>query len=121
MLRRERRVAVDEGVHGDELRIGHLAELPQLGHPARLVFNRIRSHGGKPILAVDDRLGNAHVRLRPHEVDYLPNRPPLPKLDEFLEGLGPSRLVLMTASSEEHTSELQSLLRNSSSVFCLNK
>src|SRR3546814_2797371 len=79
--------------------IGHLAELPQLGHPARLVFNRIRSHGGKPILAVDDRLGNAHVRLRPHEVDYLPNRPPLPKLDEFLEGLGPSRLVLMTADA----------------------
>src|SRR3546814_20408100 len=35
MLRRERRVAVDEGVHGDELRIGHLAELPQLGQLGR--------------------------------------------------------------------------------------
>src|SRR3546814_4813826 len=93
---------------------------------------------------------NAHVRLRPHEVDYLPNRPPLPKLDEFLEGLGPSRLVLMTADagptgvetsehlavalrseggarglplireelrSDEHTSELQSLMRISYAVF----
>src|SRR3546814_10572147 len=41
--------------------------------------------------------GSSDVCSSDLEVDYLPNRPPLPKLDEFLEGLGPSRLVLMTA------------------------
>src|SRR3546814_1013777 len=38
--------------------------------------------------------------------------------DRFLKGLGSN---VLTLRSEEHTSELQSLMRNSYAVFCLKK
>src|SRR3546814_9261686 len=43
-------------------------------------------------------------------------RPPPPRLDAMQKGIG-----VGTLRSEEHTSELQSLMRISYAVFCLNK
>src|SRR3546814_10435212 len=37
------------------------------------------------------------------------------------EGVGLARQTMECGRSEEHTSELQSLMRNSYAVFCLNK
>src|SRR3546814_7081485 len=38
-----------------------------------------------------------------------------------ITGIGPLLDALVAARSEEHTSELQSLMRNSYAVFCLQK
>src|SRR3546814_8430062 len=45
----------------------------------------------------------------------------LPTEAEFVDVLGVSRTVIREARSEEHTSELQSLMRISYAVFCLKK
>src|SRR3546814_10616428 len=45
----------------------------------------------------------------------------MPGQDIFATGYFPHRREGGTARSEEHTSELQSLMRNSYAVFCLKK
>src|SRR3546814_5587996 len=45
----------------------------------------------------------------------------LPMAHTIYYEMGPERRALMGIRSEEHTSELQSLMRNSYAVFCLKK
>src|SRR3546814_4582512 len=42
-------------------------------------------------------------------------------MQRFVRGSGPTRKGASASRSEEHTSELQSLMRNSYDVFCLKK
>src|SRR3546814_10563284 len=46
---------------------------------------------------------------------------PVPPHPEFIGAWGLAACVLVGLRSEEHTSELQSLMRNSYAVFCLKK
>src|SRR3546814_6278153 len=60
----------------------------------------------------------------PGEFDGAPDRPYNASPDAMMVGLGAVRLLFQPdrqARSEEHTSELQSLMRNSYAVFCLKK
>src|SRR3546814_9063414 len=83
---------------------------------ARAVVSARRPH----ILTVD-HLGEADDRVegRPQLVHELAERIrwEIGAEDGVRRGLGPGYLV----RSEEHKSELQSLMRNSYAVFCLNK
>src|SRR3546814_7601235 len=66
---------------------------------------------------VDRHLGQAvHVGLAAAEVAALDG-----VVEEPVDGVAVGLVVLRRVRSEEHTSELQSLMRISYAVFCLNK
>src|SRR3546814_1054676 len=58
-----------------------------------------------------------------HDVGGLGELHPQPGARDLVDavGLGPGGLLELQARSEEHTSELQSLMRISYAVFCLKK
>src|SRR3546814_6986298 len=72
----------------------------------------LRSHHGEiPVLgSVDVAIGNDRNAYR------LPDR-----LDRIVFRLAPIQVATCAARSEDHTSELQSLMRLSYAVFCLKK
>src|SRR3546814_3765863 len=73
-----------------------------------------RSQGGGPLVADDDPREASHDRSqgrRPRPVRHSPDR----------GSRGAPRPIPVGLRSEEHTSELQSLMRISYAVFCLKK
>src|SRR3546814_9827366 len=58
------------------------------------------------------------VHFQHHDVDFLAGGHDLARMDIFL---GPAHFGNVDQRSEEHTSELQSLMRISYAVFCLKK
>src|SRR3546814_8372155 len=79
-----------------------------------LIFERIReelSNGRGPITAVDAGYRRAMTTIFDSNLTTL-----IAALLLFQFGTGPVK-----GRSEEHTSELQSLMRNSYAVFCLKK
>src|SRR3546814_7107771 len=64
-----------------------------------------------------------HTAVLPHAIAY--NAPSVPvameRASRALGGGDPATKLYELARSEEHTSELQSLMRNSYAVFCLKK
>src|SRR3546814_4971739 len=50
-----------------------------------------------------------------------PERTTIEFTSRWLDPLGAEGLIRLSARSDEHTSELQSLMRTSYAVFCLNK
>src|SRR3546814_6361246 len=75
-----------------------------------------RSQPGK-LRELDFRGLHFEVPEFPGQAEVEPNLPP-PEIGEHTEAL---LAELGFARSEEHTSELQSLMRNSYAVFCLKK
>src|SRR3546814_5659774 len=67
---------------------------------------------------LDDRVGRLQGHFRQADEDMRQIRISTEKIDKRAERI---REVEVEARSEEHTSELQSLMRNSYAVFCLKK
>src|SRR3546814_10095365 len=63
-----------------------------------------------------EALGGLHRQHRDEEHDWQRDRDPGELAPEIIE-----RRDMMVVRSEEHTSELQSLMRSSYAVFCLKK
>src|SRR3546814_3656060 len=84
-------------------------------HAARVALDPLREVGPPRVLRRRDvpADGDGQRRLLP-EADELPDEPPGVQEPAALLPRAPAR-------SEEHTSELQSLMRISYAVFCLNK
>src|SRR3546814_10647185 len=87
----------------------HHAE--NLGEIAALLGEQFRKRGAAPVLAVGE--------------DHLAHRGDARGVEEHMLGTAqPDALgteIARDLRSEEHTSELQSLMRNSYAVFCLKK
>src|SRR3546814_6411378 len=96
---------------------------------ARLLREEKRLIGGQPELVLQDRRDLARqpqvgvgveaenaVRIRPRVL-----QPRIIAADQPLQRAGIEVQPHFLARSEEHTSELQSLMRNSYDVFCLKK
>src|SRR3546814_6530656 len=69
-----------------------------------------------PLQTVGDQLTESmqvHLRINHHQARE--------RAVELLNSVGIEQPELRLARSEEHTSELQSLMRNSYAVFCLKK
>src|SRR3546814_3064687 len=92
---------------------------PKLDHarPPRITSKRVRSSS----CALPSLLTNS---LLPDRTPS-PSPPPPPRCKSFVPTFVlrsyPRRSFRMDTRSEEHTSELQSLMRNSYAVFCLTK
>src|SRR3546814_3156662 len=94
-----------------------------------MVEQEARSGGcGQPVLAAV--LNEERQRDRPgalaragHRVEHLGGEPRahLAAMDEGIGEIGGDNRGIAADRSEEHTSELQSLMRNSYAVFCLQK
>src|SRR3546814_8946980 len=101
----------------DRLRRGRVVSIEPVGDPAALnvLFDEVSPERRLDAHQILHRLGAAFDRLPPRcrEVVWLRRVEELPQ-KEVAARLGISR-------SEEHTSELQSLMRNSYAVFCLKK
>src|SRR3546814_3944705 len=82
----------------------HFAEHGLLGASQRAIQREV---GVNP--------GAAHYYFGSKEALYLA------VIDDFLQRSQAERLANLQARSEEHTSELQSLMRTSYAVFCLKK
>src|SRR3546814_7015647 len=91
----------------------------------------VRRRGAQPVVgAAADRPGDqSRLALQPVDRDLLAVLP-LFRPDRRAEAAGPFQMAAhlyvdhpaqRTMRSEEHTSELQSLMRNSYAVFCLKK
>src|SRR3546814_5170950 len=102
----------------------------RVGHAERV--RRLRHLRGKILLAsrqpLGDRDGRVVAGLDDDAVDQVLDTDTLADLDEHLRSaLAPrllayrKRVVERETRSEEHTSELQSLMRISYAVFCLKK
>src|SRR3546814_7176896 len=88
---------------------------------ARLHLDRLalpRQVIGALAIDLDRRIGRRHLLDRPsearqHRLDFRERRPHIARRNNLALGI--------EARSEEHTSELQSLMRISYAVFCLKK
>src|SRR3546814_10702490 len=80
--------------------------------------------GGKPCSVRSARVSRGQRRLRSSRTKIF-NRPMPPQSNSIMSPswtlLSPRWLVPIASRSEEHTSELQSLMRISYAVFCLKK
>src|SRR3546814_7974756 len=65
-------------------------------------------------------MGRAQQMMLEHGLQTLDDTPALPTIPGFTDK-ATSRSSCSARRSEEHTSELQSLMRNSYAVFCLKK
>src|SRR3546814_5317740 len=89
---------------------------PPRSTPGRTLFPyttlfRSYAHANR-VLHLETNPGNARALVQKHgEVDVWFNPPPIPMTTEEMDYV----------RSEEHTSELQSLMRISYAVFCLKK
>src|SRR3546814_5213810 len=79
---------------------------------------RVRYTGASMAFNVGGILGGA---LAPMIAQALADRGGLAPVGLYLSAAGLVSLVALAARSEEHTSELQSLMRISYAVFCLKK
>src|SRR3546814_2248030 len=114
-------VAVPDPQHGQ-----HDGEVPLQGRLAKMLVHRMGA--GEQLLEPvhADRDGDGQADRRP---DGIPAADPVPEREHVLriDPEGRNRLPVrrqgdeMPGRSEEHTSELQSLMRLSYAVFCLNK
>src|SRR3546814_8213309 len=108
--------------------------------PLRALLQRVDHSGDMAIAGVDIRIAGVHVEIALRLVEG--NRRQRARLDIGEEFVGPRRLtqaavaqvpgarrgaggeldeIVERLRSEEHTSELQSLMRISYAVFCLKK
>src|SRR3546814_4814328 len=91
----------------------------------RAAFDPVRILEADPAARVDRRtsaggerhMGAVRARLADRAVEHLPHQP----LRAVRAEAGVSEPAGRSTRSEEHTSELQSLMRNSYAVFCLKK
>src|SRR3546814_2350170 len=93
--------------HGDRFHIGNpLYTLAVAAGP-------VEAEDGPPVM---------HDQNNPvPEIERLPQRVEIVTMLGIGITLGPRRIELVRIRSEEHTSELQSLMRISSAVFCLKQ
>src|SRR3546814_3339456 len=85
-----------------------------LWEPTSRYDGRVSAHG------VERRLAHSHVLARAVGLDMVAAGWK-PTVENYLGRVAKPRILMAVARSEEHTSELQSLMRNSSAVFCLKK
>src|SRR3546814_7005470 len=97
-----------------QLFIAHAFQMVLVGHIAR----KRRSQIAQCLACFAERIGHAPGR----DADIVRHRVEQVRLitQTVVERVGPE-LPLKLHRSEEHTSELQSLMRNSYAVFCLKK
>src|SRR3546814_1912232 len=88
-----------------------------------LMTEIINSHDDMEVVAVAPDPLVARELIKQHNPDVLTLDVEMPRMDglDFLEKLMRLRPMPVVMRSEEHTSELQSLMRISYAVFCLNK
>src|SRR3546814_8358478 len=72
-------------------------------------------------LGLEDRLCPRAVLRLPPPGRHLPSLGRLRQGNCVVAAVGPFPFAFMANRSEEHTSDLQSLMRNSYAVFCLKK
>src|SRR3546814_8569176 len=84
-------------------------------HPMKPPETPSCPHAGPGFMGAVSCCGNSDFRAYPHKTEWcrFSATQPLPGAD--------GRRSFRTRRSEEHTSELQSLMRNSYAVFCLKK
>src|SRR3546814_10880919 len=106
-------------ISGDKMALGRLLN--------NLITNAL-NHGKPPVeVALDIVDGNALITVSDHGPGISAERRiealrPFSRLDDARTLIGSVGLGLALADrSEEHTSELQSLMRSSYAVFCLKK
>src|SRR3546814_4175973 len=96
-------------------------ELPVKALPglAQALFEGVVDALGKRGIAVER--GEAKPLYSPRRLAVLLPSVAVEQPEQASEVLGPYLNIALDARSEEHTSELQSLMRNSYAVFCLKK